>query len=250
MKNWEQRTVAMVVALFTLSLAACGGGGSSSGGSTGSTGGQSSTIVVSSSRLVMQEPEGMTLLAKTLTEMLVRNAIAEVFSVIIKGEEFGPNGRNFTSNAAGTVFIPVLGGWYTLCFEGEPTCREPIHVNPDTVLVFHADSEQVTRYPAENEKVVGEFAVDGQENKRIVCHKGKRSIQVGNQAVYDAHKAHGDRGGGCGNSSSVNGHDDPAPPGNNGQSKVTVCHNGRTASVPESSLSGHLSHGDTKGSCS
>lgn len=250
MKNWEQRIVATAVALLTLTLAACGGGGSSSGASSGSSSGQSSSIVVSSSRLVLHDQEDALLFARTISRLLIRDALADGHAVIITGEEFGDAGRRFTTNAAGTVIIPVFGGNYTVCVEGvDPMVGcENLTISPDTVLVYNTETKQKDYFPAEDEQVAGEFAVDGQNNKRIVCHKGKRSIQVAHQAVYDAHRAHGDRAGGCGNSTSVNG-DDPTPPGNSGQSKVTVCHNGRTTSVPESSLSGHLGHGDTEGPC-
>ena len=35
-----------------------------------------------------------------------------------------------------------------------------------------------------------------------------------------------------------------------GQSKVTICHKGKTKSVPEPALKGHLGHGDSLGACS
>jgi hypothetical protein len=43
--------------------------------------------------------------------------------------------------------------------------------------------------------------------------------------------------------------DDDDDDDRNGKGKVSICHKGRTVSINESGLSGHLRHGDSMGSC-
>ena len=247
MKNWERMLVALASALLTLSLTSCGGGGSSSGANNGS-GGQSSTIVVSSASLAMRQIEGTTHLATLITELLIRSAEADVYNVTISGGEFGA-GKMYTTNDAGLVYIPVFGGAYTICIEGG-ACFENIVLGTDSVMLFNAESGIYDTYNADDEEVVGEFAVQGQEYKRIACHKGRKSIRIAKQAVYNAHIAHYDTPGMC--NGDGNGQQYPDN-GGNGQPKVTICHNPdknpKTIRVSGSALDAHLGHGDTEGAC-
>ena len=43
--------------------------------------------------------------------------------VTVSGEEFGDEGKVFTTNESGVAYIPVSGGEYTVCIETEPTCK-------------------------------------------------------------------------------------------------------------------------------
>jgi len=248
MKNQERKFVAAAVTLFSLSLGACGGGGSSTGGG-GGTGGPTSTVVVSSTNLADGPTEGMSRVARVLGELLVRSAEAVVTEVTVSGGELGEEGRVFTPNSDGDVYIPLLGdATYTFCVldDGVETCT-PFFVDEDSVVLYNADTGERTTYPAEDDVVVGDFTVSGQEHKRIICHKDRNTLQVASAAVYDAHKAHGDRAGSCDISTADS--SEPSSPGNGGQPKVTVCHEGKELSVPESAEASHLAHGDTAGGC-
>lgn len=246
MKHWERRIVAAAVTSLALSLSACGGGGSSSGGG-GASGGQTSTVVVSSSNLAVKQTEGMSRVAQVIAEFIVRNAEAQMVEVVVSGGELGEDGRVFTTNNVGVVNIPLFGGAeYEFCVGDEllQNCIT-LFVAQDSVVILNANTLDVEGvFPAEDDEVVGDFAIVGQENKRLICHKGRMTLAVANQAVYDAHRAHGDRAGGCEISVSTDGQESDG-----GQPKVTVCHDGRDLSVPESTVEPHLGHGDTLGSC-
>lgn len=242
MKNWRGKSIALAVVVFSVSLGACGGGGSSAGGG-GASGGQTSTVVVSSAELAGGQTEGMSRVARVIAELLVRNAEAQVVEVTVSGGELGEDGRVFTTDNTGVVYVPLFGGTqYTFCVLG--SCVT-VFVPDDSVVFFDANALQVTDvFAAEDDEVVGDFAITGQEHKRLICHKNRMTLGVASQAVYDAHRAHGDRAGACDISTSENDQD-----GNGGQPKVTVCHNGRDLQVPLSSEESHLNHGDTAGSC-
>lgn len=73
------------------------------------------------------------------------------------------------------------------------------------------------------------------EPKVTICHNAAgnpHTITVAQSAVA-AHLAHGDTLGPCGS-----------------ETKVLICHRGRTLSVPQSALASHLAHGDSPGECS
>lgn len=42
--------------------------------------------------------------------------------VTIRGEEFGDLGKTYKTDGSGTAYIPVEGGEYTICVEGEQGC--------------------------------------------------------------------------------------------------------------------------------
>lgn len=256
MRHRQSRMSAPAIAFITLTLAACGGG-SSSGGSGSAGGGQTSTVVVNASALAQGEVDGMTRVAQLLGQLIVRDAEAVVTEVTVSGGELG-GGRVFTTNHAGVVNVPLFGGTrYTFCVAGG--CRT-IFVPRDSVVMFDAETTRTQIFRAEDDEVIGDFAELGQTHKRIVCHKGRISISVAHQAVYDAHIAHGDRAGGCQISGSLDG-DDPGgfpPPGNNDSDggapgMETICHatgnGGRTLTLPAPAARSHLGHGDSRGPC-
>ena len=43
--------------------------------------------------------------------------------VAVSGEEYGDEGKVFTTSKSGVAYIPVKGGEYTICVETESTCR-------------------------------------------------------------------------------------------------------------------------------
>jgi hypothetical protein len=78
-------------------------------------------------------------------------------------------------------------------------------------------------------------SVSPNEPKVTMCHNidnNPHSITVAQSAVA-AHLAHGDTLGSC-----------------ETETKVLVCHRGRTLSIPQSALATHLAHGDSPGECS
>lgn len=271
MINGIQKLSAVAGIVLILALAGCGGGSSSSGISGGATsGGQTSTIIVSSSSLAHRQVEGLTLIAQAISDFLIRNAEAVIAQVTISGEEFGTEGRVFTPDSDGVVYIPVFGGSYTICIEAtnlppESTC-ELVPVGMDSVVVVsqvEGGVPSVVPFPADADEVADAevFVVPGQEHKRMICHKGKKTIRVASQAVYNGHMKHNDTAGACpvANNGQPPVNDDESVDddisevsednGSDGQGKVNVCHNGKTLSVSASSLGGHLGHGDSQGTC-
>jgi hypothetical protein len=99
----------------------------------------------------------------------------------------------------------------------------------------------------------------GGQQKVSLCHKGKKTLTVGEPALA-AHKRHGDSEGACkaegagskpsgemmGSEAAKNGVDG----GSVGQTKVTLCHKGKnTLTVGASAQAAHQRHGDNLGAC-
>jgi hypothetical protein len=101
----------------------------------------------------------------------------------------------------------------------------------------------------------GAEANGGGGRKVTLCHKGKKTLTVGEPAL-DAHLLHNDTVGPCQTVGAK-----PNPPegkpgsqtaqnGDGGGQKVTLCHKGKkTLTVGAPALAAHLRHGDTEGPC-
>jgi|GEM_PF-2854618 len=74
-------------------------------------------------------------------------------------------------------------------------------------------------------------------DRNTVCHKGKKTLHLGNGNAAVAHLAHGDTAGPCGG-------DHQVPDG-----RALVCHAGRTLEVSAAAVPAHVGHGDYVGPC-
>lgn len=254
-----------VVLLAISALTACGGGSSSSG--SGNSGSGSQTLVVNSSpsmamlRSPYFQPKESRHIAAFIADLLMRNA----WATELQGSDvwvFDANGVPIdpTTGDADMLFYVVQPGTYTVCVypvfpavNPQPTDAQctPTPVPFDSVVVatavpnngsFIIDVDVETR-----DENVAIFQNPERLNQTYICHKGTTK-SVATPASLRGHQVHGDSLGPC---------DDFGPPqqngdsnnGNSGPTRVTVCHNGSTKSVPESALSAHLGHGDTRGPC-
>jgi len=100
---------------------------------------------------------------------------------------------------------------------------------------------------------------DGGEDQEKVtlCHKGKKTLTVGEPA-QPAHVRHSDTVGSCPEGVVPGPPEEKPGPGvaqngdggsGNGQKKVALCHKGKTLTIGESAADAHLRHGDTLGAC-
>jgi len=196
-------------------LAACGGG-SVSTGAAGSGGGGATTsslvVQVNDQRTaaVRHEQAGERSLAAVISELLVRNALAQTAGVPI----FIDGTQVAVTDATGSAVIPLPAGTYEVCIL-DPT---PVETNCRSVTV-ESDSVVVLSGVEVNETDTGEMvtnlgtlsterAVDNvvafqdpdNANKTLICHRSavkQFTISVGTPAALTGHQAHGDSLGPC-----------------------------------------------------
>jgi len=201
--------------LMIAGLTACGGGSVSSGGggAGGGTRASSSLVVqVDDNRRAaafQQERAGERSLATIISELLVRNAIAQTAGVTIyvDGEAAG------TTDADGQAVIPLDAGTYEVCVV-DPTVPEyctTVSVAPDSVVVVSdvdvtedTDGTVTVSYGAitteSAEENIAAFEDPNNPVKTIICHEtgaGQFTLSVGTPAVIDGHLGHGDSLGPC-----------------------------------------------------
>ena len=252
------------VALIAISaLTACGGGSSSSG--SGNSGGGSQTLVVNSSpslamlRSPHLQPTESRHIAAFIADLLMRNA----WATELAGSEvivFDPNGVPIdpTTSDADMLFYVVPPGDYTVCVYPLPVIDPPeptddeceqTPVRFDQVVVVTAVPDNggfdLVVNVDNREDQIDIFQNPNRPNQSYVCHKGKTRSPA-TQAAIRGHQVHGDSLGPC---DGQNGNNNGNNNGNGGPTRVTVCHNGKTTSVPEPALSAHLGHGDSEGAC-
>jgi hypothetical protein len=114
----------------------------------------------------------------------------------------------------------VLAVSIALTFGVLPTTYPPAFAEAADVA-FDTDAARAARAPG---------SPVGPPKKIIICHKGKNTISVSENAL-PAHLAHGDTLGPC-------------------PEDVVICHkNGNTLTVSQNAVPAHLAHGDTLGPC-
>ena len=218
MSKFKYRAATTAMFAAVMALTACGGGSSSSSGS-GNSGGSSSTLVVNSSPSMAmllhphRQTEGITHIAATISNLLMRNAWAVPLAgsdVIVfngSGDQITP-----TSGDADMLYYVVPPGSYTVCVyalpPGSPAptdleCDDPQSVGSDEVVVVTAipgagagETDFIVDVETREENVAL-FENPDRPNQTYICHKGSMTKSVGTPAALNGHQVHSDTLGPC-----------------------------------------------------
>ncbi len=199
-----QHSTASLTRLALISVVAgflalgCGGGGTSTGGGNTSTS-ASSTIVLQLSNstvaaFVAPRTHGAPWrsIIEAGADLLIPPAYAQSanIEVFLDGVSVG-----FVEEG-GTIIFPATAGPHEIALNNGTIIRSfNVDVPADTIVTIsdvRLDADQLTFGPTKiDDGTSSQFA-----NKTTICHKGRKSLSVGDPAV-PAHLAHGDTRGPC-----------------------------------------------------
>lgn len=225
--NHSMKNIAIAATLLSgVVVAGCGEGSSSAG--TGSSSGfnsaESSSIVLNMSsgiamrRDVHMQPNGATMIAALLSDLLVRQAQAQESIVYVDGAPVG-------TTMDGTLSVAVKPGMHWICVNVTTLPPDPeavencvsVDVGPNEVWVVSIEALTEPTCTGELEPSCTNVAVNDiqmesafdylelfesdKAHKVYVCHKGKTinvaESSVGRSASVKGHQAHGDDMGPC-----------------------------------------------------
>ena len=209
MYQLNRNVVTAATLLAAITLTACGGGSSHSGGG-GPGGTKSSSVVIEmSSGMAMlpgpaEEMDGMTRVAAAISDLLMRNAWAQLAGVPIffNGIQVG------ATDATGTFVQAVSPGPLEVCIVSTvpSKCFDLGVIGEDQVVVVDGVDlvgDRIVHNDPRTESAFDNLALfeSDKSHKVYICHKG-RTLDVSKSSVgmgvsMKGHQTHGDYLGAC-----------------------------------------------------